>query len=108
VDGARAAYQQAIDSGHADAAPMAAFGLGGLLADHSDVDGARAAYQQAIDSGHADQAPSAALNLGVLLREQGMWTVRGPPTSRPSTPVTLVPLPERQLASVFFWPSTAI
>ena len=71
MDGARAAYQQAIDSGHADAAPMAAVNLGELLAEQGDADGAKAAYQQAIDSGHADAAPTAAVNLGELLAEQG-------------------------------------
>ena len=51
----KAAYQQAIDSGHADAAPRAAVNLGLLLQEQGDVDGAKAAYQQAIDSGHADR-----------------------------------------------------
>ena len=58
--GAKAAYQQAIDSGHADVAPEAAVGLGVLLARQGDVAGAKAAYQQAIDSGHTDEAPTAA------------------------------------------------
>jgi hypothetical protein len=31
--GARAAYQRAIDSGHADAAPAAAYNLGNMLAE---------------------------------------------------------------------------
>ena len=39
--GAKAAYQQAIDSGHADAAPRAAVNLGDLLAEQGDADGAR-------------------------------------------------------------------
>ena len=69
--GARAAYQQAIDSGHADRAPQAAVNLGVLLEEQGDVAGARAAYQQAIDSGHADVAPMAAVGLGELLKEQG-------------------------------------
>ena len=71
ADGAKAAYQQAIDSGHADQAPKAAVNLGVLLKEQGDADGAKAAYQQAIDSGHPDQAPMAAFNLGVLLKEQG-------------------------------------
>ena len=49
VEGARAAYQSAIDSGHAEAAPGAAVGLGVLLAEQGDVAGARAAYQSVID-----------------------------------------------------------
>ena len=64
-------YQSAIDSGHADAAPMAAVGLGTLLEGQGDVGGAKAAYQLAIDSGHADAAPTAAVGLGTLLRGQG-------------------------------------
>ncbi|MEO3811450.1 tetratricopeptide repeat protein [Sphaerisporangium sp. B11E5] len=71
VEGAQAAFQQAIDSGHADHAPAAAFFLGGLLADQGDVEGAQAAFQQAIDSGHADHAPAAAFFLGGLLADQG-------------------------------------
>ncbi|MGH3843952.1 MAG: tetratricopeptide repeat protein [Pseudonocardiaceae bacterium] len=71
VAGAQAAFQRAIDSGHTDQAPMAAWNLGVLLAEQGDIAGARAAYQRAIDSGHTDQAPMAAWNLGVLLAEQG-------------------------------------
>ena len=54
VQGAKAAYQQAIDSGHADEAPTAAVNLGVLLQEQGEWRGAKAAYQQAIDSGHAD------------------------------------------------------
>ena len=71
ADGAKAAYQRAIDSGHAKWAPMAAYGLGVVLADRGDADGARAAYQRAIDSGHADWAPKSAVGLGNLLSDQG-------------------------------------
>jgi tetratricopeptide (TPR) repeat protein len=63
---AKAAYQRAIDSGHADAAAWAAADLGVLLAEQGDVAGAKAAYQQAIDSGHADAAPRAAHLLSEL------------------------------------------
>ena len=69
--GAKDAYQQAIDSGHADAAPTAAIDLGDLLAEQGDVAGAKDAYQLAIDSGHADEAPRAAVGLGLLLKEEG-------------------------------------
>jgi tetratricopeptide (TPR) repeat protein len=71
IEGARAAYQRAIDSDHSDAAPMAATNLGIVLAEQGDIEGTRAALQQAIDSGHPDQAPKAAVNLGSLLAEQG-------------------------------------
>ena len=71
VEGARAAYQQAIDSGDPDAGPSAASRLGWLLEQQGDVAGARAAYQQAIDSGHPREAPYAAVNLGPLLAKEG-------------------------------------
>ncbi len=71
ADGARKAFQQAIDSGHREVAPMAAGNLGVLLTEQGDADGARRAYQQAIDSGHHDEAPKAAVGLGYLLKKQG-------------------------------------
>jgi Tfp pilus assembly protein PilF len=71
VDGARAAFQQAIASGHPDEAPRAARNLGITLAEQGDVEGARAAFQQAVASGHPGEAPRAARNLGLLLAEQG-------------------------------------
>ena len=71
VEGAKAAYQIAIDSRDADMAPSAAFNLGLLLWRQGDVDGAKIAYQTSIDSHHADWSPGAAVNLGNLLAEQG-------------------------------------
>jgi tetratricopeptide (TPR) repeat protein len=71
LDGARAAYERAIASGHPDVAPTAAANLGVLLARQGDVAGARAAYQQAIDSGHSDAGPIATCNLGQLLEAAG-------------------------------------
>ena len=65
------AFRNSASSGHADAAPRAALGLGVLLEGQGDVEGAKAAYQQAIDSGHADAAPRAILSLGALLERQG-------------------------------------
>ena len=71
MQGARAAYQMAIDSGHPDQAPKASVNLGSLLRRHEDTEGARAAFQQAIDSGNPDYGPTAAFGLGILLEEQG-------------------------------------
>jgi tetratricopeptide (TPR) repeat protein len=71
VDGARAAYQVAIDSGHAEFAPAVWFNLGNLLVEEGDDEGARAAYQEAIDSGNPRQAGRAAVNLGNLLKRRG-------------------------------------
>jgi Tfp pilus assembly protein PilF len=68
VEGARAAFQQAIASGHPDEGPRAARNLGLLRAEQGDLEGARAALQQAIASGHRDHAPLAARSLGMLLR----------------------------------------
>ena len=53
VQGARTAYQQAIDSGHRDLSPKMAVNLGALLHREGDVQAARTAYQRAIDSGHS-------------------------------------------------------
>jgi uncharacterized protein YjbI with pentapeptide repeats/TolA-binding protein len=71
IEGAGKAYQQAIDSGHADAAASAAMNLGILLHDAGDTEGARKAYQQAIDSGDTDAASTATIGLGRLLRDAG-------------------------------------
>jgi predicted negative regulator of RcsB-dependent stress response len=66
VAGARAVFQQVIDSGHPDMAPRAMVNLGELLDKEGDVAGARAAYQQAIDSGHSEAASRALEALGDL------------------------------------------
>jgi tetratricopeptide (TPR) repeat protein len=71
LEGAKAAFQQAIDSDHSDIALEALVNLGLLLKQQGDLEGAKAAFQQAIDSDHPEQAPKAAVNLGVLLEEQG-------------------------------------
>ncbi len=71
LEGAKAAYQQAIDSGHLNYAVMAAVGLGVLLWKQGDLERAKVAYQRAIDSGHPDWVATAALNLGRLLQEEG-------------------------------------
>jgi TolA-binding protein len=63
---AAAAFQLAIDSGHADWAPTAALSLGVLRERQGDPAGAAAAYQLAIDSGHADAAAVAREQLSHL------------------------------------------
>jgi tetratricopeptide (TPR) repeat protein len=57
------AYQQAIDSEHAEWAPKAAFDLGMLFEEREEYDRAEEAYQQAIDSGHPEVAPEGMRNL---------------------------------------------
>jgi predicted negative regulator of RcsB-dependent stress response len=71
VEGAKAAYQQAINSGRPDIVPMAALMLGNLLDDQGEVEGARIAYQRVIDSGHPDYAPETAVTLGDMLMKKG-------------------------------------
>ena len=60
VEGARAAYQLAIDSGNTKVASMAALSLGTMLDAQGDTT-ARAAFRLAIDSGDAEVSPMAAL-----------------------------------------------
>ena len=66
VQGAKDAFRKAIDFGSAAAAPMAAIGLGELLADEGDVQGAKDAFQKAIDSGHPNAALAATAGLRTL------------------------------------------
>ena len=63
-EGARVAYQQAIDSGSMRAVLSLARLMEGYL---HDADVARAWYQRVIDSGDADLAPEAMVGLGHLL-----------------------------------------
>ena len=71
LEGARAAYQSAIDAGGPDTMPLAAMRLGDLLSRQGDLEGARAAYQSAIDAGGPDIMSLAAMRLGDLLSQQG-------------------------------------
>jgi len=71
VDGAKAAYQQAIDSRHEIWAPAAWDRMGDLLSEQGDIDAAKAAYQEAADSGHKSWAPAAWTHMGDLLSKQG-------------------------------------
>ena len=48
MDAARAAYQQAIDSGHPEVSPAAAVDLGALLSEQQELEGATVAFQQAL------------------------------------------------------------
>ena len=72
-DGAREAYQRAMESGDARTAATAATQLGDLLNEHGDWDGAREAYRRAMESGDARTAATAATQLGDLLNEHGDW-----------------------------------
>jgi tetratricopeptide (TPR) repeat protein len=67
------AYQQVIDSGHAQWAPKAAFNLGMLFENRGEYDLAKEAYQQAINSEDRDAASKARLNLGVLFEKRGEY-----------------------------------
>jgi tetratricopeptide (TPR) repeat protein len=70
LEGARASYQQAIDSSDAEWAPVAAVNLGILLVKRGDLEGAKAAYQRAMDSGHPEWSIIAALDLWGPVGEQ--------------------------------------
>ena len=63
IDGAREAYQVAIDSGHPDVAPRAMVDLGNLIGDSLYPENARPLYQAAVDSGHPEAAREAARHL---------------------------------------------
>jgi TPR repeat protein len=60
---ARRLYQQAIGTGHLDAAPKAMLNLGSLEAQLGNLARARYWYQQAAATSHTDVASSAALEL---------------------------------------------
>lgn len=66
-----ALLEQAMASGHREAAPHAALIRGWLAQRFRGHRKARAAYQRAIDSGHHEYAPKAANNLGALLADRG-------------------------------------
>ena len=72
LEGAAAAYQQAIDSGHREQSPRAALLLGALLAAQRNPEGARAAFQRAIDSGHSTVSRWRYSILGSSLTGKGM------------------------------------
>src|SRR5215212_10325945 len=65
------AYQQVIDSGHAEGAPKAAFDLGILFEEREEYARAEEAYQQAINFGHPEVA------------HKGMHNLRGLPMRFP-------------------------
>jgi tetratricopeptide (TPR) repeat protein len=66
-----ALLEQAMASGHREAAPRAALYRGWLAQRLRGHRKARAAYQRAIDSGHDEYAPKAAYTLGALLANRG-------------------------------------
>jgi tetratricopeptide (TPR) repeat protein len=70
-DGARAAYEQAIDVGDDNSAAHARVLLARLLSKKGDVSAARRAYLRVIESGNADWARVALVDLLNLLQEQG-------------------------------------
>jgi tetratricopeptide (TPR) repeat protein len=71
VEGARQAYQRAIDSGDLHAVPAGEWSTGALLLDTGDVAGACAAFRRAISSGHPAWSVRAALNLAEALEDSG-------------------------------------
>jgi tetratricopeptide (TPR) repeat protein len=66
VEGARQAYQRAVDANDEDVSAYAAYHLGPLLEDQGDLPGARAAYRVAVETGHPHVGPRAARHLARL------------------------------------------
>ncbi|GAA4205712.1 tetratricopeptide repeat protein [Actinocatenispora rupis] len=64
-------FQQVVDGGDAEFAPLAACRIGGLLAERGASDEAATALWYAVRSGHREHAPLAAYVLGQILVEQG-------------------------------------
>lgn len=75
VDGARRAFQRAIDSGSHHGAPAGAWSIANLLRKRQDWDAARSFYQRAVDSRHEAWAPRAATDLADMLAERGYFEV---------------------------------
>lgn len=71
AEGARQAYQRAIDSGDIHAVPAGEWSTGALLLEAGDVAGASAAFRRAIDSGHPAWSVRAAVNLAEALEDNG-------------------------------------
>ena len=66
-DGARAAYEQAVDSADLDASLWGTWYLGHMLQDEGDLDGACRKYEVVVRSSHPELAPKVAIELGELL-----------------------------------------
>jgi Tfp pilus assembly protein PilF len=71
LDGAAAAYQQAVDRGFPVQTAQAELDLGLIRHEHGELERAAAAYQHTITHGIAEQQAVAALHLGILRYEQG-------------------------------------
>ncbi len=70
-DGARAAYERAIDTGDPHYSSLSALNLGSLLEQLGNIAEARTFYRLASDSNYALYSPTAAFNLGLLAQSQG-------------------------------------
>jgi tetratricopeptide (TPR) repeat protein len=71
LDGARAAWERAIQSGYEDLVGKGLFNLGLLGEEQGDLNCACSTYRRAIESGHDEAVAKASINLGRLLKEQG-------------------------------------
>jgi tetratricopeptide (TPR) repeat protein len=71
TEGARRAFQIAIDSRHFLGSAIGWVNLGNLLFASNDIEGYISAYQQAVKSGHFYYAPKAAASLGHMFSERG-------------------------------------
>lgn len=71
LEGARAAYREAIDHDHSRHSPGARVNLAQILDRDGDHAGAESLFREAIESGHSAEAPRARVLLGLMLEEQG-------------------------------------
>jgi tetratricopeptide (TPR) repeat protein len=71
TDGARVAFQRAIDSGHVDGAPAGMWWMATLLRHSGDNVGATEFFARAIEFGHRAWSPRAAVDLAALREDQG-------------------------------------
>jgi hypothetical protein len=69
--GARAAYQQAIDTGHAEWADRSRHELAYMLKEEGDLAGAREQYERLVEDGNEHWAPEAVESLAILLQDDG-------------------------------------
>jgi CHAT domain-containing protein/Tfp pilus assembly protein PilF len=71
VEGAKAAFQNAIDSNFPEMRGKAAYALGLMLKSQNDFEGAMVAWQKAAASDDVEMAPMAEWSLASLLEEKG-------------------------------------
>jgi tetratricopeptide (TPR) repeat protein len=77
VDGARRAFQRAIDSGDVHGSPAGLWWMATLVRGVGDTAGATEFFQRAVESGHPTWSARAAIDLAALREQQGDITGAG-------------------------------